>query len=481
LRFRGSIALAVVALAFGLAFVAPAPADSGTPTPGPVEPYGYDNYGDFNDVLPPGANGLDTLSQLLAFKLLGVRPPDSSNQLAMYSNLTTAAPNIQASQIGQYFKTSIFGVPNGDVERTETPESGVTIEWDNYGVPHIYGATRAALMFGIGWASAEDRLFLMDSLRHAGEGQLASFAGGSNAAQDESVWATEPYTAQDRTEQIAWDAANLPNGHQILADAQNYVDGINAYIATALEPANRGTMLPAEYIALGLTPQPWTVEDLVSIATLVGGIFGVGGGGQLQNAELYESMLQKFGAEQYNVAGSPELVPGASAPPAGADHSGFGTFMSFDDPEDSEAPTTVQSGSFPYQTLSTPSAAELKTIALPDPGSVQPVQTVTGGGLPPSSSSASAATAAGAASALGLGSFAGADDLGSLLHFPKSMSNALLISAKDSADGHPLAVMGPQVSYFSPQILMEEDIHGPGIDATGAGFAGVNLYVELGH
>ena len=61
------------------------------------------------------------------------------------------------------------------------------------------------------------------------------------------------------------------------------------------------------------------------------------------------------------------------------------------------------------------------------------------------------------------------------------MSNALLISARDSASGHPLAVMGPQVSYFSPEILMEEDIHGPGIAADGAAFPGVNLYVELGH
>ena len=28
---------------------------------------------------------------------------------------------------------------------------------------------------------------------------------------------------------------------------------------------------------------------------------------------------------------------------------------------------------------------------------------------------------------------------------------------------------------------MEEDLHGPGIDARGAAFAGVNLYVQLGH
>jgi len=41
--------------------------------------------------------------------------------------------------------------------------------------------------------------------------------------------------------------------------------------------------------------------------------------------------------------------------------------------------------------------------------------------------------------------------------------------------------MGPQVGYYVPQILMEEDLHGPGLDARGAAFPGVNLYVELGH
>jgi hypothetical protein len=46
--------------------------------------------------------------------------------------------------------------------------------------------------------------------------------------------------------------------------------------------------------------------------------------------------------------------------------------------------------------------------------------------------------------------------------------------------------MGPQVAYFSPEILMEQDIHapasgeGPAIDARGAAFPGTNLYVQLG-
>ena len=119
-----------------------------------------------------------------------------------------------------------------------------------------------------------------------------------------------------------------------------------------------------------------------------------------------------------------------------------------------------------------------QTIALPDPGSVQMVDEVVGGAAP--AGQARPAHAAGSGhSGVGLGTAANAGP--GLLQFPRSMSNALLVSAKESASGHPLAVMGPQVSYFAPEILMEEDIHGPGIDADGAAFPGVNLYVELGH
>ena len=77
-------------------------------------------------------------------------------------------------------------------------------------MPHIYGDTRAELMFGIGYATAEDRLFFIDALRHAGEGDLASFAGGANVAMDESVWASEPYTQQDLRNQVNYGHHALP-------------------------------------------------------------------------------------------------------------------------------------------------------------------------------------------------------------------------------------------------------------------------------
>jgi hypothetical protein len=60
------------------------------------------------------------------------------------------------------------------------------------------------------------------------------------------------------------------------------------------------------------------------------------------------------------------------------------------------------------------------------------------------------------------------------------MSNAVVISARNSATGHPIAVFGPQTGYFSPQLLMVQELRGPGIAARGVAFAGLNLYVLIG-
>ena len=423
-----------------------------------VQPYGSNDYGNFNSILPPGENGFDNAVALGQFEAGKTYPPHNNDQLQMYSSLTTAAPNIQASQIGQFYKDATFGVPSANVESTESPEAGVTIVRDKgFGVPHIYGDTRPALMFGIGYATAEDRLFFIDVLRHAGGATLASFAGGANASMDQSVWASEPYTDQDLQNQVDWLQHIAP---AVYSDAQNYVAGINAYITKAENPLNALTMLPGEYAAIGQPggPQQFGLTDMVRIATLVGGIFGKGGGHQLGNAVLYEDLARKFGPERYAVAGSPQR-PRRATRHSARDTSGFATFASIAANNDPEAPTTVRGKSFPYQTLPAPSASALRTIALPDRGSVQDATQAVAGG------------AADRARASGAG----------LLAFPRSMSNALLVSARHSANGHPLMVAGPQVAYFSPEILMEEDIHGPGVDAEGAAFPGVNLYVELGH
>ena len=60
------------------------------------------------------------------------------------------------------------------------------------------------------------------------------------------------------------------------------------------------------------------------------------------------------------------------------------------------------------------------------------------------------------------------------------MSNAVVVSGQHTTTGNPVAVFGPQTGYFAPQLLMLQELQGPGISARGAAFAGLNLYVLLG-
>jgi acyl-homoserine lactone acylase PvdQ len=398
-----------------------------------TQPYGTNDAGGFRNVLPPGENGLDTLSQIFAFRGLGVVPPHYADQQPLYENLVYGSPELTDEKVPTYFKDATFGVPPGEVASTVEPKAGVTIVRDAaYGVPHIYGETRADTMFGAGYAGAADRLFLMDVLRHTGRAELASFLGGSNAGADASQWGFAPYTEADLQRQL--DA--LPRqygsaGLQANEDVQSYVDGINAYIvAASANPA----LKPGEYSLLNKPMEAWRPTDVVAIASLIGGIFGRGGGNELNSALTMQAFVQRFGAK-----------------------AGRSAWLGFRSKNDPEAPTTI-SKRFPYETRS---AFVKRGLALPDPGSVRETPVATA-----SSGAAGGGFGAAIERALREGSHA---------------SNWELVSAKHSATGHPIAVMGPQVGYFIPQILMEEDLHGPGIDARGASFAGVNLAVELGH
>jgi acyl-homoserine lactone acylase PvdQ len=434
--FRELVA-ALALTAFGFAA---ATANAATP-----QAYGTNDYGGFTAILPPGTNGLANILQLGQFEASGVRPAHNDDQYAPYANLVYAPPGLTAAQIPNYFHDATFGTPPGNVESTISPRPDVTIQRDNLGVPHVYGDTRAGAMFGLGYAAAQDRLFFMDVLRHAGRGELSSFAGGAaaNRQMDEDVWADTPYTEDDLQRQCAYRPAGFEaQADQLHQDVASYIDGINQYISEArLDP----TKMPGEYAAIGQPqgPTPWSCPDVVATASLIGGIFGKGGGRELDSALTYESARQKFGHKK-----------------------GKKVFNDFRNADDPGAPTTVHKKRFPYET--TP-RKHIRGMALPDPGSVQDSQVVT-----------SSSGGGGAGGPLGgiLGPLGGLLNGGPLR---SAASNALLVSARESQGGKPVVVMGPQVAYFAPQILMEEDVHAPTIDARGAAFPGVNLFVELGH
>ena len=420
--------MAVVAL---LALASPAAA---APAPGA---YRANDGGGFWNILPPGSNGHSNAPELLAFLTTGTRPAHNGDQRDLYANLIQQAPGLGPGEIPSVFKDASFGVPAGHVARTYSPRGDVTIVRDSdYGVPHIYGSTRAGTMFGVGYAAAEDRLFFMDVLRNAGRAKLSSFVGGANAAMDRDVWASSPYTEADLQRQIEY----VPPGFEkeaerLRADATAYIAGINAYIGQArLNP----TLMPGEYAAIGRPqgPNDFIVRDLVATAALIGGIFGKGGGRELGSAQVLQAAVKRFGRR-----------------------AGLRVWRDLRNAEDPEAPTTIRGRRFPYQV-----PRRGQQAALPDPGTLAFHETELRSG------GAAARRAADANGGI----------LEPLLRSSGGASNALLVSRREARGGAPIAVFGPQVAYFSPQILQEVDVHGPGIDARGVGFNGVSLYVLLG-
>src|SRR4051794_23522367 len=247
------VRLALV-VAAALALAAP------TPAHGAVEPYGTNDAGGFRNVLPPGEAGTDNVGDLVAFTAGDTRPAHWADQQPLYENLLYASPGLTHEQVADYYKDATFGVRDGETASSESPRPGVTIVRDRgYGVPHIYGEKRADVMFGAGYAGAEDRLFLMDILRHTGRAQLSAFAGGAegNRAMDRTQWALAPYTEADLQKQ--YDRApelGGAEGVQVQQDVKSYVDGINAYIAAARLNPN---LMPSEYAAFGKQVQDWKV------------------------------------------------------------------------------------------------------------------------------------------------------------------------------------------------------------------------------
>ncbi|MFI6036502.1 penicillin acylase family protein [Streptomyces sp. NPDC051315] len=403
-----------------------------------------------SDILPPGQNGNATLAQILLNQAFGTQPAHAADQLGPYANLAKGYSTLTHSTLNTFFNDASFGVPADQVASTVKPagRGDVTIVRDKKtGVPHITGTTRYGTEFGAGYAAAEDRLWLMDVFRHVGRGQLTSFAGGaaSNQGLEQQFWRNAPYTEADLQAQIdSAVATNGARGQQALADADAYLDGINAYI----DASDSGRYFPGEYVLTGHkdsitnagTIEHFKITDLVALASVVGALFGSGGGGEVNNAISLLAAQEKYGVEE-----------------------GTRVWESFRERNDPEAVMTLHDGqSFPYAVR----PENPQGRALPDPGSVVAEQLVfdrTGSAATASATTASATAATAAVSSARRG-----------------MSNALVVSGDHTAGGHPIAVFGPQTGYFAPQLLLLQELQGPGISARGASFAGLSMYVELG-
>jgi acyl-homoserine lactone acylase PvdQ len=346
-------------------------------------------------ILAPGAEG-------------GLTPgPFSTDQGVLYDKLTPKVGGVTLKALEQDFVSEKFGV-TGSILRTEnTGRPGLEIVRDSHDIPHVFGESRADVMFGSGWIAAEDRGLL-----------LRLGLGPAYAAADDVpginpfglLLANRSFTPSTQSRefvkgQISTLLEKGAKGEQVLQDLENWVAGVNAY-EESLPPQAR------------LVP-PVDVTDAIAGFAFIGSIFGNGGGGEVANSDLLSGLQAKYGTTE-----------------------GLKIFRDLREVNDPEAPTTT-SKPFPYDGVPsgpTPGAAVI------DHGSV----------------GASAVHAQAVAKAA-----------------HQDASNFLVVGANDTKAGHPVAVMGPQLGYFYPEIVMQADLHGGGIDASGV-IAPISPYVFIG-
>lgn len=426
----------------------------------------FDDARGFLNILPPGQDAnldAEEFAQARAADEAGDEngfPPYFADQRIMYNDLVFNAPGLTDDQLLDYFKDASFGVAPDDIGRTYQPgeRSDVTVIRDeSFNVPHIFGDTREGTMFAQGYATAEDRMLYMDVLRNAGRGRLSAFVGFSDAliGQDLDAIENAPYTEADLQAQVDELLQGDADDKAVYDDIVAYAQGVNAFIADAEEDE---TLLPAEYGLLGKTPEPWAPTDAVAIGALIGGIFGKGGGREVQNYCGLETMSETLGADEARAVYDDLKFANDPAAPVSSTQS---------------APYNDDLGSTNEAAVPDLDCDSLVPVGGGDPESAQPVPAAEGAGV----------DAAGEASLSpavpdSIISFLGR--LSDAAEQPSSASNAILVNGEHTDDGRPIAVFGPQIGYSVPELIVEKDVHGPGIDARGMGFLGIDMWVLIG-
>ena len=401
--------------------------------------------GSFNSVLAQGEGQTVNAPQLAAYESTH-RPPQSFiSQNPLYAGVMPVAGSLRTATIDRYYKDTDFGQMPGGIASAVSPpgDPGATIYRDSrFGMAHVYARTRAGLMFAAGYAQAQERLFLMDVLRRTAEGTLAGLLGASAAPGDAAQLTNQDFSPQELTAQYN----QLPTkygapGRRAHDDIKNFVAGINAYINQAkTDPL----LMPAEYAALGATPAPWKISDTAAEAVFLVTQFTVSNGSEQINEQLMEAFQKRFGRHwrqfyaDLREANDPEAFTVAKVP-FHSDNPGryepgrhLNAWLDFG----SIKPRNAE--------LQGPNAQRSAQLAADVPGWVRSTERLR--------------TA-----------------------LPHVESNALMVSARLSADRHALAAMGPQVGYYSPQIFSEYELHGGGINSEGVVFPGAAPYPLIGH
>ena len=238
-------------------------------------------------ILPPGEGSTITLAAYAHNQATGSCSDLGAHvcdQLRMYQNWRFRDGALHASPAA---------VPNPS--SMEAPETGVEIVRDSFGVPHVFATgpsesvIQQRIAYGIGYAQAQERLFQMEILRRAAEGQLAPLLGHAYLEMD-LITTRDSETAAERQRQLA---ALTPSDRVAL---QRYVAGINAVIK---QDTSDPSLMPAGFQLLQDLPiRPWTADDTVAIISLEVSNIAQSSGNGLGYAGLARLLSRRYGVSR---------------------------------------------------------------------------------------------------------------------------------------------------------------------------------------
>jgi penicillin amidase len=127
----------------------------------------------------------------------------------------------------------------------------VTVERDNWGVPHIRAGSLEDMAEAQGYVMAQDRLWQMDLLRRASRGELAEIVGAAALPLDREFRTLGLGRAAER------DVASLDAESRGAMEA--YARGVNKFIE------QHASNLPLEFSLLKYKPRPWRPADSLAI------------------------------------------------------------------------------------------------------------------------------------------------------------------------------------------------------------------------
>src|SRR5215210_7884361 len=211
-------------------------------------------------------------------------PKRAADQAKKYDALTPLFDDVTKADLLRNFKSEKLGIKKqGRMRRERVPRRGVRILRDKFNVPHIYGRTNDDVTWGAGWAVAHDRELLLEQARYNARVAVVDAPGLSAIGLVVGLKTFKPSAQTER--ELAKEVGKLKKygkaGRRLLHDMAVYVKGINAY-----------------YKAKNKGHKPWTVLDVIAVNAIKSELFGEGGGGEVDAAQLLDGLQDSLGADK---------------------------------------------------------------------------------------------------------------------------------------------------------------------------------------